>query len=551
MSRVIQPLNWQCLVSWLPPENLPWRLLVISDDAQIQEAIRFGLADCELGGRSIELLQIGTMAEAANLMRGVDGWQRVAVDEDSPVRVYAYHPREDLRQSQLSFGAVFSSLLAGALRSRQLLGQVRSLACFDQLCRLPNRPMFINLLDEALGRGGAWVVAIADIDYFSSVTNALGYPLGDAMLRAVAGRLESAFKPRGYTLARINTDNFALLAPADSFDVQEILGLFADPVAVEDYELPVSITVGMVYADDAPERSGDAVLKCAATALKMAKHKARGAFRCFAPNMATQLEQRVQLVYDLKGALAQQRLEVHYQPQVALADGRPVGIEALVRWPHPQRGMIAPDLFIDIAEKTGLIVELGEFVLERACRDQVELQAAGCGCLRVAVNVSMIQFKSPRFLPALRRVIQQTGIRPQDLELEITESMVMNDVQTVISTLYEVKTLGVTVAIDDFGTGFSSLAHLHTLPIDRIKVDRSFVRDLDAGKPGGKIAEMIVSLGHTLDKRIIAEGIEQPSEVDILRHWGCHEGQGYFYGRPMPKSGLLDWLAAHAWKMAE
>ena len=190
--------------------------------------------------------------------------------------------------------------------------------------------------------------------------------------------------------------------------------------------------------------------------------------------MAIEIEERVKLVYDLKTTLARQGLTVHYQPPVALSDRRPVGIEALVRWPHPVMGMVAPDRFIGMAERSGLIVELGEFVLERACRDQVELRQNGLGNLRVAVNVSMTQFKSPRFLPTIRRVIAESGIRPVDLELEITESMVMIDVQTVVSTLDAIKALGVTVAIDDFGTGFSSLAHLHTLPIDRLKVDRSF-----------------------------------------------------------------------------
>lgn len=534
----VRPIN-----PWRTADCSQWRLLVVTDDPLAHEAIRFALAGTEVLGRSLHLLHADCAQEARAMMGGPASWLNVRAGDGGALRVYlASNP--SVLHEDLPYTEIFSSLVTAALRSVQLLGRVRSLAYFDQLCRLPNRPMFINLLDEALQSSREWVVAIADIDHFSSVTNALGYPLGDALLRAVASRLEQGLRQPGYQLARIGTDNFAILAPAEGFEVQQILALFVEPVDVEGYHLQVSMTVGMVYAEDALEKTADGVLKCAATALKMAKNSSRGTFSCFAPNMALEVEERVQLAYDLRMTLAQQGLEVHYQPQVALADGRPVGMEALVRWPHPTQGMIAPDRFIGMAERSGLIIELGEFVLERACRDQVELRQLGLGALRVAVNVSMTQFKSPRFLPAIRRVIAETGIRPVDLELEITESMVMNDAHTVISTLHAIKELGVTVALDDFGTGFSSLAHLHTLPIDRLKVDRSFVHDIDAGNPGSKIAEMIVSLGHTLGKCIVAEGIEQEGAAQVLLGWGCQEGQGYLYGRPMPKADLLRWLRA-------
>lgn len=541
MAHNLLEKSWLSLVGRPALVNRPWRMLVVNDNPLVHEALRFALAGSEILGQSLELMHADSLPEAQGMMTGQTGWIRLPGHGDSSGLIYLEADRR-LLDEQLNLSELFSGLLGAAMRTVQLLGRVRSLAYFDQLCRLPNRPMFINLLDEALQERRDWVVAITDIDYFSSVTNALGYRLGDGLLRAVAQRLESSLGRRGYQLARINTDNFAILAPADEFDIHQILSLFVKPLTVEDYQLPVSMTAGMVYVGDVPESTGEAVLKCAATALKMAKHQARGSFRCFAPNMALEVEERVQLLHDLKATLAQRGLDVHYQPQVSLADGCPVGVEALVRWRHPVWGMVAPDRFIGIAERTGLIVDLGEFVLERACRDQVAWRQRGLPPLRVAVNVSMTQFRSPRFLPAIRRVLAETGIRPVDLELEITESMVMNDVQIVISTLQAIKALGVTVAIDDFGTGFSSLAHLHTLPIDRLKVDRSFVHDIDEGNPGGKIAEMIVSLGHTLGKCIIAEGIEQAATAEVLRGWGCQEGQGYLYARPMPGNELANWL---------
>lgn len=516
-------------------DTRPLRLQVCHGDQLVHAALRFALGGVKVGGRALDVLHATTAAEGEVQRQGSGDWQHV------PLNIAEAHlETSGLRQPAAVLETV-ATLLAGAFRTVSLFSRLRSLAHYDQLCQLPNRPLFITMLDAALQSGRDWVVAVVDIDHFSSVSHALGDRLGDALLQAVAERLKQALSDRGAELARIHTDNFAILIPRGSFSASEIQGLFADPLSVDHYQLPVSLTAGMVDASEIAG-GGETLLKCASTALKLAKQQARGACRSFEPAMADEIEQRVRLLHDLKAALAKGQLEVHYQPQVSLADGRPVGVEALLRWQHPQRGMIPPDVFIGLAERSGLIVDLGEFVLARACRDFAVWQAAGLPVSRVGVNVSIAQFKSPRFLPAVLEALRENGLAAQALELEITESMLMSDPLGVVGNLNALKSMGVTVALDDFGTGFSSLSYLRTLPIDRLKVDRSFVRDIDSGEQGAKIAEMVVSLGKTLGMQIIAEGIEREVEATALAGLGCHEGQGYLYARPMSAAALADWL---------
>lgn len=517
----------------------PRRLLIISDDQLVHAALRFALAGVKVGGRMLELVHANDSAEGARCLQSGPGARWLQV----PLTVAEAYFDVGSDANPAACMETVTTLLSGAFRTVSLFSRLRSLAHYDQLCQLPNRPLFITMLDAALQSSRDWVVAVVDIDHFSSVSHALGDRIGDALLRAVADRLKSALEGRGAELARIHTDNFAILAPRGSFNLDEIQALFTAPINVDNYLLPVSMTTGMADASDVLG-GGEALLKCASTALKLAKQQARGGFCCFVPGMADEVEERVRLLHDLKVALAEGQLEVHYQPQINLADGALVGVEALVRWRHPERGMVMPDVFIGIAERSGLIIDLGEFVLRRACHDLAAWHAAGLGPLRLGVNVSMAQFKSPRFLPAVVRVLKASGIAAESLELEITESMLMSDPRSVVDNLNAVKALGVRVALDDFGTGFSSLSYLRTLPIDRLKVDRSFVRDIDSGQHGAKIAEMVVTLGKTLGMQIIAEGIEREVEADTLLQLGCQEGQGYLYGRPMAAPALLEWVRA-------
>ncbi|MBS1198652.1 MAG: GGDEF-domain containing protein [Proteobacteria bacterium] len=524
----------------------PWKIIV-AGEKPLFDAIRQGLSGLHIGGRKIEVIAEGGDDEML-LLHGNCAIVALAPDSLAGGRVAKIYLAAEAVETGRGLHPceVFAALIEKVLHGERQLEGLRAQRFFDPLCNLPNRSLFVSILDKVLEQSRNWAVAIIDIDQFSSITNALGYSLGDTLLQAVAGRLQMALEASGHRIGRIGNDSFALLAPQEIFDQNAVFALFADPLKVNDYPLHVSITMGLVLAAEV-QGNAETVLKCASTALKTGKHQLRGTCRRFAPTMAAELEERVQLAYDLKSALAGEAaecggLEVHYQPQVDLADGRPVGVEALVRWRHPRLGMIMPDRFIFIAEQAGLIVDLGEFVLERACRDQCEWLAQGLPPLRMAVNVSMQQFRSSRFLPAVGRVLAETGIAVDCLELEITESMLMGDTQAVVATMREVKALGVKIAMDDFGTGYSSLSHLQILPIDRLKVDRSFVRDIEAGNAGARIAEMIVSLGRTLGIEIVAEGIERFEVVETLRQWGCHEGQGYYYGRPMPSSALTAWL---------
>jgi len=304
----------------------------------------------------------------------------------------------------------------------------------------------------------------------------------------------------------------------------------------------VSATLGLVRLQE-HDGSGADALKDADIALKRAKSQQRAGYFYFSRSMGVEIRERVRMMHALRGGFQRGQLFLHYQPQVDLATNRPFGAEALLRWRLEDGRLVPPDRFIPIAEYSGLIVEIGEWVLRQACAELMRLRAAGHRDFTMSVNVSQVQFRHPHFLDMLRRALDDTGAPPEFIELEITESMAMEEPALLVEKLAQVKRTGVSIAIDDFGTGFSSLSHLQRLQVDRLKIDRTFVTEITGSARGSSIAQMVVQLGRNLGLSVIAEGVEDERQAQILRQLGCPLAQGFLYARPLSPEGLLEWLA--------
>jgi EAL domain-containing protein (putative c-di-GMP-specific phosphodiesterase class I) len=305
----------------------------------------------------------------------------------------------------------------------------------------------------------------------------------------------------------------------------------------------VTATMGLTQELGAGIAGRDA-LKDANIALKLAKKNRRGSFVMFSAQMGADIRERVRLLQALRHAVESERLFVVYQPQINLTSGKLVGVEALIRWRNEDGTYVPPDRFIPLAEASGMIVAIGDWVLRVSCMELARLQALGLPDLRMSVNVSQIQFRHPEFLEKLRSALTDTGINPKCLELEITESVAMEDPDFMLETLHKVRKMDISIAIDDFGTGYSSLSHLRQLPIDRLKIDRAFVTELNSAVLGGHIASMVIELGRNLNLTVIAEGIEEEAQAETLLRMGCHEGQGYLYAKPMGAPQLVQWIQA-------
>jgi diguanylate cyclase (GGDEF)-like protein len=438
---------------------------------------------------------------------------------------------------------VLSSNLSARLDNLDLFSRLHDFAFRDPLLGLPNRRAFIAALDEALvqkPRRDA-VVAILGIDHFGDINVALGPRFGDELLGAVAQRLARVFGP-DTLVARVSGDTFGLIGPDALIQPDSISELFSTPIRVGSNDVNVTVSTGLLRFSEAAGTGNEAFME-AAMAAKQAKSGSRSGCVYYARAMEAHTRQRVTLHQKLHAAFDQNRLMLHYQPQVELASGRPVGYEALLRWKEDDQ-FIPPSQFIPLVESSGLIIPLGLWVLRRACSEQVRLAAAGYPELRMAVNVSMAQLRHPLFLEWLDEAVADTGIVADKLELEITESMAMLEPQTLVRLLQEIDARGIKVAIDDFGTGFSSLSYLQQFRVHRLKIDQSFVARLSGGRDGdSSIAELIVQLGHKLGLQLIAEGVEKAEQANSLLALGCHEAQGYYYARPMDIEALQAWLA--------
>jgi diguanylate cyclase (GGDEF)-like protein len=424
---------------------------------------------------------------------------------------------------------------------------IAHMARHDSLTGLPNRVLLRERVEADLAglkeTGESLAVLCLDLDQFKGVNDTLGHPIGDVLLSAVAARIKT-YLSAGDMVARLGGDEFAILQvgrqqPQQARSLaQRLVDGMHEPFFVDGHKLTIGVSVGIALA---PSNGFDvdSLLKCADLALYRAKGEGRDTFRFFEQAMDTEVQARRAIETHMREALARGEFQLHYQPFMNVARGEVVGFEALLRWNHPSRGLIPPAEFIPIAEETGLIVPLGEWIIRQACMEAAQFPQA----MRVAVNVSAVQFRNPQFLQFVVSAMAASGLSPHRLELEITETVLMQSNEAVLKTLHQLRALGVRIALDDFGTGYSSLSYLSSFPFDKLKIDRSFVKELGTNPHCGAIVRAIIGLGTSLGMETTAEGVETAEQLDFLGKAGCSEAQGYLVNEPKPAEQALKILA--------
>lgn len=424
--------------------------------------------------------------------------------------------------------------------------ELTQLALHDTLTSLPNRILLADRIDQAMHRvtrqGGCFALMFIDLDGFKPVNDAFGHHMGDQLLREVAQRLREDLRNED-TLARIGGDEFVLLVQlAEPDDAMRVaarqVGLISRVFRVADHDLQISASIGIaVYPGNG--QNAQELLMNADAAMYHAKGAGKNGYSFFDASMNTNARRQLQLLQDLRNALDQQQFSLHYQPKFDAVNGLPVGAEALLRWNHPQQGLLLPDKFIELAEKTGLIIPIGEWVLNEACRQMREWYVQGYTGWRIAVNLSALQFCHAGLVKSVAGALARYELPANSLTLEITETTAMSDADASMTVLQQLSDMGVDLSIDDFGTGYSSLMYLKRLPANELKIDRGFVRDLEHDSDDAAIVSAIVALGQALGLRIVAEGVETGVQQNFLTQLGCDSLQGYFLGHPLPAERFM------------
>ena len=449
-------------------------------------------------------------------------------------------------QGQLShYVAVFSDI--SAIKDSE--HELKYLAHHDPLTDLPNRLLFTDRAEQALAsaqihkRGCA--LLMIDLDHFKMINDSLGHTVGDQLLKAVAERLQALLGPE-ITLARLGGDEFAVLAEScpqlmqAAALAQRIIDGLKEPFQIGEHQLFINTSIGIsLFPGDA--LSAEQLLRNADSALFKAKSAGRDGYALYTEELTAHAQNRVETAVELRQALERQELRVYYQPVHDFRTRRLVGVEALVRWEHPKRGLVSPAEFIPIAERTGLIAEIDTWVMRQACQQMCLWQQAGVALSFVAVNVSSRLFARRELFQQVAKVLHETGLDPAYLELEVTESAVMEDPEVALEQMHRLRELGVRLAIDDFGTGYSSLLRLKRLPVQKLKIDQGFVAGLPWDDDDAAIVRVIIALAQSMGMQVHAEGIEQVEQARFLLEQGCDLGQGYWFGRPVPAE-QLDWM---------
>ena len=420
---------------------------------------------------------------------------------------------------------------------------------FDALTGLPDRYLFSDRLSQAIGaakRSGRQLALLYfDLDEFKSVNDTLGHSAGDELLKEIASRLTEIVRSSD-SVARLGGDEFAIIetdvegaAAAGSLALR-LLDALSRPLTVAGQKIHTSASIGIALSS--PGDTGEELMRQADRALYKAKENGRGSFHFHDQELAREVRTYVTLREELFGAIERAELFLEYQPQVELSSGRIVGSEALVRWQHPQRGLLAPGLFIPAAERSGLIIPLGTWVLEEACRQRKRWSDDGVPAVPVAVNLSAAQFQDRRFAESLRRVLRQTGVNPHLLELELTESILMQRSDAILQVLSQANEQGIRFSIDDFGTGYSSLRYLREFPVHKLKIAMEFVHGVTTDSDDASIVSAVIQLGHTLGLKVIAEGVETEAQVEFLLAHHCDQAQGFYFARPIAPDAFAEEL---------
>ena len=443
-------------------------------------------------------------------------------------------------------GAIVTFRDVSADRAKSL--EMSHLAQHDALTDLPNRVLFNDRLAQAISlaerQGKQLAVMFVDLDHFKKINDSLGHDVGDKLLQSVAGRLKACVR-RSDTISRLGGDEFVVLlsqvehAEDAAISAQKALRALTAPHTIDGKSLDVSVSIGVsTYPNDG--KDAESLLNRADNALYEAKQSGRNNYQFFRHEMHARLADRQSLEADLRCALGRNEFVLHYQPKLNLQTGQITGVEALIRWLHPKRGLLYPEQFVPLAEECGLILGIGQWVLLEACQQARAWRDGGLGVVPVSVNVSTTEFGAQDFLSGVRAVLIATGVEPRNLELELTESVLMHDAEAAVVTLIKLKAMGVQVAIDDFGTGYSSFAYLRRFHSDALKLHHSFVQEIAADPRDAAIVSAMINIGRSLKQRVIAEGVETSAQLEFLRHHGCGEGQGYYFSRPLVAERLAN-----------
>jgi diguanylate cyclase (GGDEF)-like protein/PAS domain S-box-containing protein len=446
----------------------------------------------------------------------------------------------------------FVGVLNDVTDSRRYQQELEHQATHDSLTDLPNRNLLRDRIQQALVFGDRYghsvVVAFLDLDNFKLVNDGLGHAVGDQLLQRVAERLIQSLRATD-TVARLGGDEFVLVMQYASREhigphLQRLLQGIGAPFSIEGRDVYVTFSIGVaVYPGDG--RDPDALLKNADAAMYKAKAQGRNNFQFFTADLNAQASERLDIATELRRALDREELRLHFQPQVELATGRVVGAEALVRWQHPTRGEVPPSKFIPVAEETGLIGAVGDWVLRHAAAQSRVWRNEGLPPVVVAVNLSARQFRDTKLGEKVREVLEEMELNPKSLELELTEGSLMHNPEEATETLRQLKEAGYRIAIDDFGTGYSSLSYLQRFPLDKLKIDAAFVRELPENPDSVAIVLAVIAMGHSLRLKVIAEGVETEQQLEFLRRNGCDEVQGFYFARPMSAPDFSAWARAH------
>jgi diguanylate cyclase (GGDEF)-like protein len=453
--------------------------------------------------------------------------------------------------------------LRGEISQRKIAEErIRYMAYFDNLTGLPNRQYLSERLDEALREArrddSLLALLFIDLDHFKEINDSFGHSTGDMLLGSVAQRLTECVRSSDdvttlnsetrdetvlHTVSRQGGDEFTILLTqvANSFDAcrvaTRILTAMKEPFSLNRRDVVVGASIGIaVFPHDGDDT--DVLLKHADTAMYHAKKSGRNDYACFSESMKEEALRKLTLEGDLRKAIERKEFELYYQPKIDSQTDRVCGLEVLIRWRHPERGMVSPVEFIPVAEETGLIVPIGEWVLRVACSQTRTWHNSGVHNLPISVNVSSRQFRKNALMETVTEILAESGMAPRQLELEVTETTMLQDEDEAVTALLRLKELGIQVALDDFGTGYSSLSYVRRLPLDTIKIDRSFVKELGQDSESASIVTAIIAMAHSLGLRVVAEGVETEQQADFLRSQGCEELQGFLYSEPVPAAAI-------------